>query len=160
NTYAETSTVNDGMLWDGPSSPPRHSLIVDGTPKTVGAGGLMIESYSDFMEHTSKEFLKSVSDTRLTIDEQKKTFFECVQRFRRDLEASNMLDVAFKGDVNEISTTRMHPWFSASKKIHHSVSKRLVIVEDLNNHAEDYECFQFPNGNRAKRRQTTQMEHT
>ncbi|KAH9288511.1 hypothetical protein KI387_032628, partial [Taxus chinensis] len=130
------------------------------TPKTVGAGGLMIESDSNFMEHTSKEFLKSVLDTRLRIVEQKNTFFECVQRFMRDLEASNMLDVDFKGDVNETATTRMPPWFSANKKCHRSVTKRPVIVEDLNNHTEDYECFQFFDGNRSKRIETTQMEPT
>ncbi|GLJ36743.1 hypothetical protein SUGI_0739890 [Cryptomeria japonica] len=102
----------------------------------------------------SIHYLNSLLQNLPTRANERNIFSECVERFRKDIDASLSSKFTPKPGSENMPIKRMPPWFSPSKmhKRHSIHQRRNVISQDLNKRVE-CENFQFPSiGCRKKKK--------
>ncbi|GLJ25212.1 hypothetical protein SUGI_0482370 [Cryptomeria japonica] len=102
----------------------------------------------------SNHYLNSLLQNLPTRANERNIFSECVERFRKDIDASLSSKFTPNPGSENMPIKRMPPWFSPSKmhKRHSIHQRRNVISQDLNKRVE-CENFQFPSiGCRKKKK--------
>ncbi|GLJ34591.1 hypothetical protein SUGI_0695710 [Cryptomeria japonica] len=122
-----------------------HGVVVGEAQRT---DGWISSNTSNDGFQSSIDYLNSLLQNLPTSEDEKNIFSQCVERFRKDINASLASSSKFRsipGSEN-MSIRRISPWFSPTKmhKRHSIHQRRNAISENLNERVEEHETFLFP----------------
>ncbi|GLJ18525.1 hypothetical protein SUGI_0329350 [Cryptomeria japonica] len=122
-----------------------HGVVVSEAQRT---DGWISSNTSNDGFQSSIDYLNSLLQNLPTSEDEKNIFSQCVERFRKDINASLASSSKFRsipGSEN-MSIRRISPWFSPTKmhKRHSIHQRRNAISENLNERVEEHETFLFP----------------